>query len=155
MCSATLVLCAVVLPRMSKGWGSGIKSWAYEWRQSSIALICLVALPALLFWAAPGTIIHYLYGAQFLRAAASLEVLGPATAILCFGYSTGQRFNQHWLGTATVGHYSGRSVGERRAESLAHTVAWRSRRSLGDTRLRRPLRYARSMESNSRPQDCG
>ncbi len=89
LCSATLVLCAVVLPRMSRGWGSGIKSWAYEWRQSSIALICLIALPALLFWAIPGTIIHYLYGAQFVRAAASLKVLGPASAILCFGYLQG------------------------------------------------------------------
>jgi len=83
------VLCAIALPRMSKGWGSGVKLWAYEWRQSSIALMCLVALPALLFLAVPGSIIHYLYGAQFLRAAASLKVLGPATAILCFGYLQG------------------------------------------------------------------
>ena len=89
LCSATLVLCAVVLPRMSKGWGSGLKSWAYEWRQSSTALICLVALPALLFWVVPGTIIGHLYGLQFMRAAASLKVLGPASAILCFGYLQG------------------------------------------------------------------
>ena len=89
LCSATLVLCAVVLPRMSKGWGTGLKSWVYEWRQSSAALICLVALPALLFWVVPGTIIHHLYGGQFMRAAASLKVLGPASAILCFGYLQG------------------------------------------------------------------
>ena len=89
LCSATLVLCAVVLPRMSRGWGSGIKSWIYEWRQSSILLVCLVALPALLFWAIPGMIIHHLYGLQFMRAAASLRVLGPASAILCLGYLQG------------------------------------------------------------------
>lgn len=89
VCSITLVLCAIVLPRMAKEWGNGVNHWTREWRQSSVGLLCVLILPTLAFWTWPEWTIQRIYGAQFLPSATSLKVLGPASALLCLGYLQG------------------------------------------------------------------
>jgi O-antigen/teichoic acid export membrane protein len=89
VCTATLVVVNIALPRFSKAWTMGIDEWKKELRYGLALVFIIVLLPVIVFSLAPNFIINLLYGLPFAESAKSLRILGIGTFFLCFGQILG------------------------------------------------------------------
>jgi len=83
MYAGAVVVSSTALPRMSRAWALGREEWRREWRSASRLVTAVIALPAALFFLAPGPVISILYGPEFAESAAALRWLGPGGLALC------------------------------------------------------------------------
>lgn len=87
--TAVIVVCATALPSLSHKWSHGPSQWKKEWSHVMVMLVAVISIPVIAFTLMPGLIVHFVYGSSFERAADSLQLLGPATFVLCIGYGYG------------------------------------------------------------------